>query len=91
MTEKKETFRIKRESHQVPQKAKDNLKNFNSVKKRILEAMGDGEYNVPQIAEKINLSHSETLYYMMSLLKFNLIQTVGIDDMDEFYIYKRKQ
>lgn len=91
MTGNRDTFRIKRETHTVSQKTKENLKNFNIVKKKILDALGDEELTVPQVADKIAMSRSETLYYMMSLLKFNIIQTVGLDDMDEFYIYKIKK
>lgn len=92
MQEKKgETYKIKRQTHQVPQKVKDELKSFNSIKKKILEAMGEEELTVPQISEKIQMSKEETLYYIMSLLKFGMIQVIGIDDMDEYYIYKTQK
>ena len=88
---KRETFRVKRESYVVPQQVKDQLKTYNAIKKNIIEAIGDEELNIPQIAEKINMNKADTLYYVMSLLKFNIIQTVGLDDMDEFYSYKIKR
>ncbi len=92
MEEKKaNTYKIKRETNPVSQKAKDNLKHFNALKKSILEAIGEEEVSVKQVAEKIKMSNDETLYYMMSLLKFGFIQVVGIDDMDEYYIYKIKK
>ncbi|NCA80613.1 MAG: hypothetical protein EOM76_10610 [Sphingobacteriia bacterium] len=92
MEEKKaNTYKIKRETSPVSQKAKDNLKHFNAIKKSILEAIGEEEVSVKQVAEKIKMSNDETLYYMMSLLKFGFIQVVGIDDMDEYYIYKIKK
>ena len=87
---KRDTFKKKRETHEVPQAVKDNLKNYNAVKKQIITAFGDEELTVPQLAEKTGLSKSQVLYYVMSLLKFGVVQTVGIDDMDEFYIYKIK-
>jgi len=85
------TFKIKRETYQVSQKVKDNLKSFNAVKKKILGAFGDEELNIPQLAEKTGLSKEETMYYTMSFLKFGLIQTVRLDDADEFYFYKIKK
>ncbi len=92
MEEKKgETFKIKRETHPVSQQAKDNLKTFNSVKKKILESLGEEGLTVPQIADKIQLGRAETLYYVMSLLKFGWIQVLGIDDRDEYYIYQVKK
>jgi predicted transcriptional regulator len=89
MEEKKhETFKIKRETHPVSQQAKDNLKYFNSLKKKILESMGEEELSIPQIAERIEMSRAETLYYVMTLLKFGLIQVLRID---EYYIYRVKK
>lgn len=88
---KKGTFRIKRETHKVSQEVKDNLKAYNKIKKQIIEAFGDEELSIPQIASKLNMSKPDTLYYVMSLLKFGVVQTVGIDDMDEYYIYKLKK
>lgn len=85
------TFKIKRESFQVSQKVKENLKTYNTIKKKIIEAFGDEELNIPQIAEKTGLSKEEAMYYTMSLLKFGLIQTVKLDDADEFYFYKIKK
>jgi hypothetical protein len=87
---KRETFKIKRQTHTVPQQVKDQLKTYNAVKKSIIAAMGDEELNIPQIAERINMNKADTLYYVMSLLKFNIIQTVRIDDDDQFYFYKIK-
>jgi len=88
---KQDTFRIKRETHQVSQQVKDNLKAYNQMKKKVIEAIGDEELNIPQIAEKLNISKSDTLYYVMSLLKFGVVQAAGIDDMDEYYFYKLKK
>jgi len=87
---KRDTFRIKRETHSISQKVKDQLKTYNAVKKSIIAAMGNEELNIPQIAEKINMNTADTMYYVMSLLKFNIIQTVRLDDKDEFYFYKIK-
>ncbi|MBN2776471.1 MAG: hypothetical protein JXR36_02445 [Bacteroidales bacterium] len=88
---KRETFKIKRETHQVSQEVKDGLKAYNKIKKQIVEAIGDEELTIPQIAEKLSMSKPETLYYVMSLLKFGIVQTAGIDDMDEYYFYKLKK
>ena len=88
---KKETFKIKRETHNVSQKTKDQLKAFNATRKKILEAIGDEELNMVNIASKINMSKDDTTYYVMSLLKFNMIQACGMDDMDEYYFYKIKK
>lgn len=85
------TFKIRRETHQVSQRVRDNLKSFNAIKKRIIEAFGNEELTIPQLAEKTGLNKEDTTYYTMSLLKFGLIQTVRLDDADEFYFYKIRE
>lgn len=91
MENKRDTIKIKRETYKVTQEAKDKLKAYNSIKKKIIEAMGDDEISVPMIAEKLKMNKSEILYYVMSLLKFGMIEVIGIDDMDEYYLYKIKK
>lgn len=88
---KPETYKIKRETHPVSQQAKDNLKTFNSIKKKILASLGEEGLTVPQIAEQIQMGRAETLYYVMSLLKFGWLQVLRLDDMDEYYIYQAKK
>lgn len=90
-TKRDSTFKVKRETYQVSQAAKDNHKSFVAVKKKLLEAFGDEELTIPQLSEKTGLNKDETVYYTMSLLKFGFLQTVRLDDMDEFYIYKVKK
>jgi hypothetical protein len=89
--EKKETFKIKRETHTVSQRVKDELKAFNQIRRKILEAIGEEELNIPDIAAKIGMSKEEAMYYVMSLVKFNKLQATVMDDMDEYYFYKIKE
>ena len=88
---KRETFKIKRETHQVSQEVKDNLKAYNKIKKQIVEAIGEEELTIHQIAEKLSMSKQNTLYNLIFLFKFCIVQTAGIDDMDEYYFYKLKK
>jgi hypothetical protein len=89
--EKRETYKKKRDSFQVAQEVKDSLKQFNAVKKKILDAMGNEGCTIPQIAAQTGMNRSEALYYVMSMLKFGWIQVVGVDDKDEYYIYQGKK
>ncbi len=89
--EKKETFKIKRETLKVSEQVKEQLKQFNAIRRHIMEALGDEELTIPQIAEKVGLSNAEAVYYVMSLVKFNKLVPTHMDDMDEFYFYKIKK
>lgn len=89
--EKGKTFRYLREKREVPQEVKDNLKNFNRIKKTILDALQENELTVDQLSGILNMPKHEVVYYLMSLVKFGFVQTGTIDDMDEYFSYKIKK
>ncbi len=87
--EKGKTAKILREKlGGIPEQAKENLKEYNRIKKLILEALADGELTIKQITEKVNMPSDEVVYYLMSLVKYGIVKTGDVDDMDEYYTYK---
>lgn len=73
----------------VPEQAKENLKEFNQIKRKIVDALADeAELTVKQVAEKLEMPVHETMYYMMSLVKYGIVKVAEIDDMDEYFTYK---
>jgi predicted transcriptional regulator len=89
--EKGKTIQYIKEKRLVPLQNKEKLKAFNRMKKIILKALKEGnEMTIPQLSEKLNVSSSEMVFYLMSLLKYGFIETTRIDDMDEYYYYKLK-
>ncbi|MDD3077801.1 MAG: hypothetical protein PHH37_01695 [Paludibacter sp.] len=72
----------------IPEQAKENLKEFNAIKKKMLDALKEEDLTVKQMSEKIGMPTHEVVYYLMSLVKYGLVKTGEIDDMDEYYTYK---
>jgi len=72
----------------APEQAKENLKAFNRIKKQMLEALATEELTIKQLAEKLNMPTDETMYHLLSLVKFGFVKVGEIDDMDEYYSYK---
>ncbi|OIP84873.1 MAG: hypothetical protein AUK44_01055 [Porphyromonadaceae bacterium CG2_30_38_12] len=72
----------------MPEKAKENLKEFNGIKKLMLDALKEEDLTVKQMSEKINMPTDQVMYYLMSLVKYGFVKTGDIDDMDEYYTYK---
>ena len=72
----------------IPEQAKENLKEFNRIKKLILEALKDEDLTVKQLTGKLNMPSDEVVYYLMSLIKYGFVKTGDMDDMDEYYTYK---
>ena len=89
--EKGKTFKYLRDKQGVSQAAKDQLKEFNRIKKLMLEALKEGDLTIAQMTEKVNMPRPEVVYYLMSLVKYGFVQTGEVDDMDEYFSYKLKQ
>jgi predicted transcriptional regulator len=88
--EKGKTIKYLREKRKVSDEVKEKLKSFNQKKKALLAMLKEGEMTIPQLAEKLGMPAHEVMYYLMSLLKFGLVETGEIDDNDEYFYYKIK-
>ena len=88
--EKGKTAKYLREKQPVAEQVKEQLKHFTKTKKQFLNALKEGDKTVPELAKELNLPADEVMYYLMSLLKYGLIETGEIDDMDEYFYYKIK-
>jgi predicted transcriptional regulator len=89
--EKGKTFKYLREKRGVSDAAKENLKSFNKTRKAILDALQGEELTIEQLAQKISMPRHEVVFYLMTLVKYGMVQPAGIDDMDEYYFYKLKK
>jgi predicted Rossmann fold nucleotide-binding protein DprA/Smf involved in DNA uptake len=89
--EKGKTYKYLREKKEVPQAAKENMKQFSKIKKTILDSLRESDMTIDQLTKKINLPKDEVVFWVMSLMKYGHIQTGEIDDMDEYFSYKLKK
>ena len=72
----------------IPEQAKENLKEYNGIKRKLLDALKDQDLTIKQLTEKLSMPSDEVVYYLMSLVKYGFVKTGDVDDMDEYYTYK---
>jgi predicted transcriptional regulator len=89
--EKGKTARYLKEKREVSSAVTDNLKQFNQIKKNILEALKEEDLTVDQLTLKLNRPKHEVLYYLMSLIKYGFVTAGVVDDRDEYFSYKIKK
>jgi len=82
------TARYLREKQGVPERAKEELKEFNRIKRAITGALEQEELTIAQLAERLQMPLHEVTYYLLTLVKYGVVTTGEIDDMDEYYSYK---
>lgn len=85
------TIDIIKQKRKVSESVKQNIKDFNAMKKRILATMETEHKSVPQIAEELHLPLDVVTFHLMSLQKFGFVEVSELDDMDEYYFYKLKK
>ncbi len=88
---KKQTVKIRRESFGVSDEAMKNYKEFNRIKKMILEALSKEDLTIALLSGKTGFPKDKILFYLLSLVKFGLVETGDIDEMEEYYKYKLKK
>ncbi len=88
--EKGKTAKYLKEKRPVPKEVTEQLKYFTKIKKRLLNALKEGDKTVPQLATELKLPKDEVMFQLMSLLKYGFVETGEIDDMDEYFYYKIK-
>ena len=82
------TARYLREKQGVPERVKEELKAFNRIKRAITGALEQEEMTIAQLSEKLQMPTHEVTYFLLTLVKYGVVATGEIDDMDEYYSYK---
>jgi len=85
------TIDIAKKERQVPAAVKDELKQFNRMKRAIRQALSEGPLTIPELAYKLSICKDEATYYVMCLRKYGIIAAGEQDDMDEYYFYHLKK
>ena len=82
------TAKYLRDKQGVPERVKEELKEYNRIKKAITGALKEEELTIAQLSEKLEMDKSEVMYYLMSLVKYGIVAIGEVDDMDEYFSYK---
>jgi len=73
---------------QVSEQVKNKVKEFNRIKKAILNALKANAKSIPEIASETGYPLETITYTLMTLQKYNDVEVDKIDEMDEFFFYK---
>jgi len=85
------TVDLAKKERQVSVAVKDNLKQYNRMKRAIRQALKEGPMTIPELADKLDINTADVTYYVMTLRKYGFITAGEQDDMDEFYYYQLKK
>ncbi|MBN2184900.1 MAG: hypothetical protein JW746_06190 [Candidatus Krumholzibacteriota bacterium] len=91
MDEKIPTIKEMKKSRQVPDELKARVKEYGRIKKEILKALETKRGTIPEIAASTGLRQEVVTYTLMTMRKFHEIEVEGLDDMDEYYYYRKAE
>lgn len=92
MTEKKNrTFAEAKKLHEINEKARNASKQYREIRKTIHKFLEKEPKSIPQISAGLNMPADQITYFLMTCRKYGQIEVVGIDDMDEYYLYGLKK
>ncbi|MEJ5169541.1 MAG: hypothetical protein WHU10_00995 [Fimbriimonadales bacterium] len=66
----------------------ERQKEQNRLQKAVLDALGDGERTVPEIAEAAGIDTQTALWWVTALRKYNKVETAG--KRGDYPTYRRK-
>ncbi|MEN8119423.1 MAG: CoB--CoM heterodisulfide reductase iron-sulfur subunit A family protein [Bacteroidota bacterium] len=66
------------------------MKEFPKTWYSILDAIKEDAKSIPQISDELGLKNHEVTYDIMTMDKYGILQPAGMDDMDEYFLYKAK-
>ena len=82
------TAKYLRDKQGVSEKVKEELKEFNRIKKAITGALKDEELTIAQLSENLQMPKHDVTNFLMTLVEYGIVAIGEIDDMDEYYSYK---
>lgn len=88
---KSRTIDVIKKERQVPAEVKEELKQFNRMKRAIRQALEDGPLTIPELADKLEIDRDQVTYYLMSLRKYGLVSAGDQDEDDEYFYYQLKK
>jgi heterodisulfide reductase subunit A len=80
------------EKEEVVEEAKQPtlMKEFPIEWYSILEKIKEEAKSIPQISEELGMAKDKVMYDVMTMNKYGILYPEGLDDMDEYFLYKSK-
>ncbi|MBU8922713.1 MAG: transcriptional regulator [Bacteroidales bacterium] len=91
MNDKKATINEIKKLRQVPDEVKVRLKEYGRIKKTILKALEADPKSIPEISAETGLDQEVVTYHLMTMIKFKEVEVDSLDDMDEYYSYRKAE
>ncbi len=66
------------------------MKDMPQIWRRIADSLEIDPKTIPALAKELQLNPELITYHLMTMNKYNIVEADGMDDSDEYYVYKLK-
>jgi hypothetical protein len=87
----RKTIEIIKQKWIIPEAVKQHHKDYLQLRKQIKLVLKEGTETIPGIALKTGIPADQVLFVVMTMRKYNEVETGELDDMGEYYFYKLKE
>lgn len=78
------------ETENIKETSVVSMKEFPQIWKNILGTINGNKKTIPQIAAELNVNKDTVTYHVMTMFKYSVLITEGMDEKELYYYYKSK-
>jgi hypothetical protein len=79
---------LRKQHGESVKQAQELLKEQQAARRTLSRAMQGGPRSTPQLAAATGLTAHEVLWHLAAMKKYGLVEEAGMDDAEEFYLYR---
>jgi heterodisulfide reductase subunit A len=69
----------------------EGMKEFPAIWKKISESIHEKSMTIPEIADELGMNRDLITYHLMTMNKYNVVESDGMDDDKSYFYYKMKR
>ena len=67
------------------------MKEYPQIWKKILQSINEKHKTIPEISTELELNNDIVTYHLMTMNKYSIVESAGLDKKETYYLYKLKK
>jgi predicted transcriptional regulator len=66
------------------------MKEYPQIWKQILQLLNEKPKTIPDVSKELEINNDLVTYHMMTMNKYSIIESAGLNEKETYYLYKQK-
>jgi len=66
------------------------MKEYPQIWKQILQSLNEKPKTIPDVSKELEINNDLVTYHMMTMNKYSIIESAGLNEKETYYLYKQK-